>query len=156
MQSLFKYGTRSANHRSNGWVGHKVWTFLVLDLSRERQPVEALCLMGCLPSYYPRNKSVLAPLPAFSTGWMSAGSAGYQEKAVGECDRLFGEEGLFEKLVEENRVLYDQQEFDEIVVLDPHAYVGSAAVLSALRCLVSREALHDVSRRAAGTAQAAF
>ena len=50
------------------------------------------------------------------------GVLGAKEKAVGECDRMFGEEGLFETLVEENCKLFNQQQFDKIVVLDPHAY----------------------------------
>lgn len=35
---------------------------------------------------------------------------------------MFGEEGLFESLVEENAKLFARQEFEKIVVLDPHAY----------------------------------
>lgn len=41
---------------------------------------------------------------------------------MGECERMFGEEGLFETLVEENSKLLNQQQFDKIVTLDPHAY----------------------------------
>ena len=125
MQSLFKYGNtlgKSPKQRL-GWA--QGLDVPVLDLSRERQPVDALCLMGCYPSYYPRNKPVARAfariLSRLDVRW---GVLGTKEKAVGECDRLFGEEGLFEKLVEENRALYDQQEFNEIVVLDPHAYVA--------------------------------
>jgi Fe-S oxidoreductase len=50
------------------------------------------------------------------------GVLGVKEKAVGECDRMFGEEGLFETLVEENRKLLDRQEFGTLVTLDPHAF----------------------------------
>jgi Fe-S oxidoreductase len=47
---------------------------------------------------------------------------GTKEKAVGDCDRLFGEEGLFESLVEYTRDLLDQQEFEKIVMLDTHSF----------------------------------
>ncbi len=50
------------------------------------------------------------------------GVLGNQEKSVGECERMFGEEGLFETLVEQNRKLLDQQQFDTLLTLDPHAY----------------------------------
>lgn len=125
LQSLFKYGNslgKSPRQRLDWAKGLEV---PVLDLSRDRQPVDALCLIGCYPSYYPRNKPVARAfariLHRLDVQW---GVLGVKEKAIGECDRLFGEEGLFEKLVEENRALFDAQEFDEIVALDPHAYLA--------------------------------
>ena len=36
-----------------------------------------------------------------------------RRRRSGECDRMFGEEGLFETLVEENRKLLDKQEFEQ-------------------------------------------
>jgi Fe-S oxidoreductase len=35
---------------------------------------------------------------------------------------MFGEEGLFETLVEDNRKLLDKQKFGTLLVLDPHAF----------------------------------
>ena len=50
------------------------------------------------------------------------GVLGAKEKALGECDRMAGEEGLFETLVEANRKVLDKQDFRKLVVLDPHAF----------------------------------
>ena len=95
----------------------------MLDLSKEPRPVDVLWLVGCYPSYYPRNQVVARALARILTELgVTWGVLGTKEKAVGECDRMFGEEGLFETLVEENRKLFDQQNSSKIVVLDPHAY----------------------------------
>ena len=79
--------------------------------------------MGCYPSYYPRNRAVTRAfariLTILGVTW---GVLGAKEKAVGECDRMFGEEGLFETLVENNRALLAQYDFQKILTLDPHAY----------------------------------
>jgi Fe-S oxidoreductase len=123
LQNLFKYGNtlgKSPRQRLDWTKGLDV---PVLDLTKDRRPVEVLWLVGCYPSYYPRNQSVARTFARILTRMgVSWGVLGTKEKAVGECDRMFGEEGLFEKLVEENRALLDQQEFDTIVTLDPHAY----------------------------------
>ena len=95
----------------------------VLDLSKERRPVDVLWLVGCYPSYYPRNQLVARAFARLLTQLgVTWGVLGVQEKAIGECDRMFGEEGLFEKLVEDNRKVLDKQDFHKLVVLDPHAF----------------------------------
>jgi Fe-S oxidoreductase len=95
----------------------------VLDLSKESRPVDVLWLVGCYPSYYPRNQSVTRAFARILTRLgVSWGVLGAKEKSVGECERMFGEEGLFESLVEENAKLLSQQVFDKLVTLDPHAF----------------------------------
>lgn len=122
-QNLLKYGNvlgKSPRQRLD-WA--KDLDVRVLDLSKEPRPVEVLWLVGCYPSYYPRNRVVTRAFARILTELgVSWGVLGTKEKAVGECDRMFGEEGLFETLVEDNRKLLAQQEFDRIVVLDPHAF----------------------------------
>ncbi|MGC9326257.1 MAG: (Fe-S)-binding protein, partial [Candidatus Hinthialibacter sp.] len=44
------------------------------------------------------------------------------EKCLGDCDRLYGEEGLFETLVENNIELLQEYQFNTLLVIDPHAY----------------------------------
>jgi Fe-S oxidoreductase len=122
-QNVFKYGNvlgKSPRQRLD-WA--KDLDVRVLDLSKEPRPVEVLWLVGCYPSYYPRNQVVTRDFARILTVLgVSWGVLGAKEKAIGECDRMFGEEGLFETLVEENRKLLDKQEFDKILVLDPHAF----------------------------------
>jgi Fe-S oxidoreductase len=122
-QNLLKYGNtlgKSPRQRLDWAKGLDV---PVLDLSKQRQPVDVLLLVGCYPSYYPRNQGVARAFARLLTKLgVSWGVLGAKEKAVGECERMFGEEGLFETLVEENSKLLNQQEFEKLVVLDPHAY----------------------------------
>lgn len=122
-QNLFKYGNTLGKSPRQRLDWAKDLDVRVLDLSREPRPVEVLWLVGCYPAYYPRNQVVTRAFARILTQLgVSWGVLGTKEKAIGECDRLFGEEGLFETLVEENRKLLDQQEFEKIVVLDPHAF----------------------------------
>ena len=122
-QNIFKYGNtlgKSPRQRLD-WANDL--DVRVLDLSKEPRPVEALWLVGCYPSYYPRNQVVARAFARILTELgVTWGVLGAKEKAVGECDRMFGEEGLFETLVEENRKLLDRQKFDRLVVTDPHAF----------------------------------
>jgi Fe-S oxidoreductase len=122
-QNIFKYGNTLGKSPRQRLDWAKDLDVRVLDLSRERRPVEVLWLVGCYPSYYPRNRVVTRAfariLTELGVAW---GVLGAKEKAVGECDRMFGEEGLFETLVEQNRKLLDEHEFEKIVVLDPHAF----------------------------------
>jgi len=123
LKNLLKYGNvlgKSPRQRMD-WA--KDLDVRVLDLSVEPRPVEVLWLVGCYPSYYPRNQLVARAFARILTEMgITWGVLGTKEKAIGECDRLFGEEGLFETLVEANRKLLDKQEFDKLVVLDPHAF----------------------------------
>ncbi|MCU0960459.1 MAG: (Fe-S)-binding protein [Pirellulaceae bacterium] len=122
-QNLFKYGNtlgKSPRQRLDWARGLDV---PVLDLSKERRPVDVLWLVGCYPSYYPRNQVVSRAWARILTRLgVSWGVLGAKEKSVGECERMFGEEGLFETLVEQNSKLLNEQEFQTLVTLDPHAY----------------------------------
>ena len=122
-KNIFKYGNmlgESPRKRLN-WADNL--DVPLKDLSKNPEPVEVLWLVGDYPSYYPRNQVVSREfariLNALGVNW---GVLGNKEKAVGDCDRLAGEDGLFEKLVEDNKALLDQQEFEKLVVLDAHAY----------------------------------
>lgn len=122
-QNLFKYGNtlgKSPRQRLDWAKGLDV---PVLDLSKESRPVDVLWLVGCYPSYYPRNHAVTRAWARIMTRLgVSWGVLGAKEKSAGECERMFGEEGLFETLVEENRKLLGAQQFETLVTLDPHAY----------------------------------
>jgi Fe-S oxidoreductase len=122
-QNVLKYGNvlgKSPRQRLD-WA--KDLDVRVLDLSREPRPVDVLWLVGCYPSYYPRNQVVARAFARILTELgITWGILGTKEKAPGECDRMFGEEGLFETLVEQNRALFDGQDFGKLVVLDPHAF----------------------------------
>jgi Fe-S oxidoreductase len=95
----------------------------ITDLSKERRPVDVLWIVECYPSYYPRNQSVTRSfakiLSALDVDW---GILGKDEKCIGDCERLSGEEGLFETLIDTNLEVLGGHEFKQILVTDPHAY----------------------------------
>jgi len=122
-QNIFKYGNslgESARKRLD-WA--KDLDVPLRDLSKEPSPVEILWLVCDYPSYYPRNQVVARDfariLTALGIRW---GVLGNKERAIGDCDRLYGEEGLFEKLVEDNKKLFDKYQFEKLVMLDSHSY----------------------------------
>ncbi len=155
-QNIFKYGNALGKSPRQRLDWAKDLEVRVLDLSKERRPVEVLWLVGCYPSYYPRNHLVTRAFARILTELgVTWGVLGAKERALGECDRMFGEEGLFETLVEQNQKLLGGFEFDKIVVLDPHAFRALEDLLPPLRRLVSGRALQHLPRRPPGAAQAA-
>ncbi|MBN2128038.1 MAG: (Fe-S)-binding protein, partial [Sedimentisphaerales bacterium] len=122
-QNLYMYGNllgRSPRQRLE-WA--KTLDVPIRDLSKNPEPVDVLWLVGCYPSYYPRNQIVSRAfariLNAIGADW---GVLGKDEKSLGDCDRLFGEEGLFEMLVESNAKLFEQYKFKRLVMTDPHGF----------------------------------
>lgn len=122
-QNIFKYGNSLGESPRKRLRWAEDLDVPLRDLSKEPSPVEVLWLVGDYPSYYPRNQVVTRAfariLTALGIRW---GVLGNKEKAIGECDRMFGEEGLFETLVEYNKKLLDQHQFERLVTLDPHAF----------------------------------
>ena len=122
-QNVFKYGNTLGKSPRQRLDWAKDLDVRVLDLSKSRGRWKCCGWSAAIPRTIRETSSSPGPSPGSSPSWASAwGVLGAKEKAIGECDRMFGEEGLFETLVEENRKLLDKQEFDKIVVLDPHAY----------------------------------
>lgn len=95
----------------------------VRDLSRDPSPTDVLWIVGDYPSFYPRNQVVARQfaqiLTALEVDWAIVGN---KERTLGDCERLYGEEGLFESLVEYHRDLLEELQFNLIVTLDPHGY----------------------------------
>jgi Fe-S oxidoreductase len=122
-QNVFKYGNSLGESPRKRLAWAEKLEVPVRDLSKEHAAVEVLWLVGDYPAYYPRNRAVTRAfariLTALGIRW---GVLGNKERTIGDCDRLFGEEGLFESLVEQNRALLEAQEFEKIVVLDPHSF----------------------------------
>ena len=122
-QNIFKYGNSLGESPRKRLKWADDLDVSLRDLSKEPEAVDVLWIVGDYPSYYPRNKVVTRAfariLTALGIRW---GVLGNKEKTIGDCERLFGEEGLFETLVEQNKNLLDQQKFQKIVLLDPHSF----------------------------------
>jgi Fe-S oxidoreductase len=91
--------------------------------SQLRRPFDVLWLVECYPSYHPRNvvqsQAMARVLSALGVDFAILGP---EERCIGDCERLSGEKGLFESLVEYNTSLLDKYEYREIITSDPHAY----------------------------------
>lgn len=122
-KNIYKYGNSlgQSPRRRMDWA--KDLDVPVTDLAKESRPVDVLVIVGDYPSYYPRNQVVARAfariLHALEVDW---GVLGRKEKSLGDCDRLFGEEGLFETLVEGNIKTLRAEQFNKLVVLDPHGF----------------------------------
>ncbi|MEW6236449.1 MAG: (Fe-S)-binding protein [Candidatus Omnitrophota bacterium] len=120
---IYKYGNSlggSPRKRMDWAIG---LDFPIANLAKDPHPVDVLWIVECFPSYYPRNQIVAREfarlLQALEIDW---GVLGHKEKCLGDCDRLYGEEGLFETLVENNIELLHDYLFNTILVIDPHAF----------------------------------
>jgi len=122
-QSIYLYGNSLGESPKKRLDWSKSLDAPILDLSKTRRPVDVLWIVECFPSYHPRNHSVTRSfakiLNALGIDW---GVIGNKEKCLGDCDRLYGEEGLFEMLIENNIELLKNYQFKTILVIDPHAF----------------------------------
>jgi Fe-S oxidoreductase len=95
----------------------------VRDLSKEPGPVDVLWIPECYLSYHPRgHDTARATARLFHALEIDVGILGAKEKCLGECARLVGEAGLFDKLMEDNMKLLDKYTFNRIVTSGAHAY----------------------------------
>jgi Fe-S oxidoreductase len=92
-------------------------------MRKERRPVDVLWFVGDYPSYHPRvqytSKALHKILNALDVDF---GILGPEENSDGDTQRLAGERGLFELLVEKNGKTFDRYQFGEIITSDPHAF----------------------------------
>ena len=154
-QNIFKYGNilgRSPRQRMD-WA--KDLDVRVLDLSKESRPVEVLWLVGCYPSYYPRNQLVARAFARLLTQLgVTWGVLGMQETS----------DWGVRPHVRRGRAVRDPRRGQPQVAgqaglpqargVGPARLPRLAEVLSAFRGLVPRAALHHVSRGPVGTTQA--
>lgn len=122
-EKIYKYGNVLGQSPKKRLEWAKSLDFPVLNLAMDPRPVDVLWAVECFPSYYPRNqivsRSFAKILNLLGVDW---GVLGHKEKCLGDCDRLYGEEGLFEILLESNIELLRTFEFNTLLVIDPHAY----------------------------------
>lgn len=122
LQNTYMYGNSlgQSPRKRTRWADDLDVPVTLLD--KEPRPVDVLWIVECYPSYYPRNQVVTRAfariLSALGVDW---GILGRDEKCIGDCERLVGEEGLFETLIEDNIKTLDSHKFKKIVVTDPHA-----------------------------------
>lgn len=85
--------------------------------------VDVLFFVGCSPSYDDRNKELAKSLARiFDTLDLDWAILGENESCAGNHQRVLGEEGLFEEMVEQNADAMEDVDFDTLVTADPHSY----------------------------------
>ncbi len=87
------------------------------------KPVDILWFVECYASYHPRgqdNSRAVAKL--FHALGVDFAILGNDEQCTGECARLVGESGLFDKLREKNMNVLRKYKFNQIVTGGAHAY----------------------------------
>lgn len=133
LDNTYRYGNSfgEAPRKRIDWVrGAGVPVPIISQVGR---PVEALWLVECYPSYHPRNRlQAQAMARVLHAMGVDFAILGPEEHCVGDCERLSGESGLFESLVEYNVSLLDKYEYDVLVTSDPHAYNSLTRVYPAL------------------------
>jgi len=91
-------------------------------ISQVKRRVDVLWIVECYPAYHPRNqRQAQAMARLFHALGVDFAVLGPEEHCIGDCERLAGEHGLFESLVEYNAGLLERYEYGEIVTSDPHA-----------------------------------
>lgn len=123
MEKTFRYGNAMGENarRRHAWTrGADV---AVRVLGSEPGPVDVLFYVEDYWSYYPRGQQAAQ---AFARVMTSVGVdfaiLGAEEKTLGDSQRLAGERGLFEALMEEVVDTLAKYEFNRIVTPDPHGF----------------------------------
>jgi Fe-S oxidoreductase len=92
-------------------------------LKDHNRPVDVLWYVGSYPSYHPRGMdAAVAAALIFHALEIDFGILGQEEKDDGDSQRLAGETGLFEMLAEHNIAMFNQYEWNTMVVTGPHEF----------------------------------
>ncbi len=125
IQDVFEKTFRYGNCLGQNPKRRHAWTkgMDVRILAKDPSPVDVLFYVEDYWSYHPRGqdaaKAFVRIIDHLDVDWAILGA---EEKTVGDSQRLAGEKGLFESLVEDVSATLSQYEFKRIVTPDPHGY----------------------------------
>lgn len=127
LQQVFEKTARYGNALGENPKKRIAWTkdagTPVRILKDDPAPADVLFLIEDYWAYHPRGQDAARAnarvLNRLGVDWAILGA---EEKTIGDSQRLAGEKGLFEMLVESNAELFAKYEFRRIVTSDPHAY----------------------------------
>ncbi|MDI6697217.1 MAG: (Fe-S)-binding protein [Anaerolineales bacterium] len=92
-------------------------------MSQINRPIDVLWFVGDYASFHPRVQlSSRALARIFNLLGVDFGILGHEENSDGDSQRLAGERGLFELLVDKNSKAFQKYQFNQIVTADPHAF----------------------------------
>jgi Fe-S oxidoreductase len=120
-EKTFRYGNALGQNakRRHAWAKGMD----VRVLAKDPAPVDVLFYVEDYWSYHPRGqdaaKAFVRIIEHLGVDWAILGP---EEKTVGDSQRLAGEKGLFESLVEDVSSTLSKYDFQRIVTPDPHGY----------------------------------
>jgi len=92
-------------------------------LPADRKPTDVLWFVECYTAYHPRGQdNCRATARLFHALGVDFAILGHEEKCAGECARLAGETGLYEKLTDYTMKLFGKYRFRRLVTSGAHAY----------------------------------
>ena len=127
LQDVFEKTFRYGNCLGQNARRRHAWTrgagVPVRVLADEPGPVDVLFYVEDYWSYHPRGQqaaqAMARVLSALGIDWAILGA---EEKTLGDSQRMAGEKGLFEALMEDVVATLDKYEFSRIVTPDPHGF----------------------------------
>ena len=123
-EKTFRYGNCLGENprRRHAWTKGAGVPVRVLSAS-DPGPVDVLWWVEDYWSYHPRGQQAAQAFARVLTALgVDFAIAGADEKTVGDSQRLAGEKGLFEALMDDVVAVLGRYEFNRIVTPDPHAY----------------------------------
>ncbi|MGH9035171.1 MAG: (Fe-S)-binding protein [Acidimicrobiia bacterium] len=123
-EKTFRYGNCLGENprRRHAWTKGAGVPVRVLSAS-DPGPVDVLWWVEDYWSYHPRGQQAAQAFARVMTALgIDFAIAGADEKTLGDSQRLAGEKGLFEALMEDVVGVLGRYEFNRIVTPDPHAY----------------------------------
>ncbi|MHB1928562.1 MAG: (Fe-S)-binding protein [Acidimicrobiales bacterium] len=127
LQDVFEKTFRQGNCLGENPRRRHAWTkgagVPVRVLASDPRPVDVLVYVEDYWSYHPRGQQAAQAfariLTALGVDWAILGA---EEKTLGDSQRLAGEKGLFEALMEDAVATLAKYDFARIVTPDPHGY----------------------------------
>lgn len=127
LQDVFEKTFRQGNCLGENPRRRHAWTkeagVPVRVLASEPGPVDVLLYVEDYWSYHPRGQQAAQAfariLTSLGVDWAILGA---EEKTLGDSQRLAGEKGLFESLMEDAVATLSKYEFSRIVIPDPHGF----------------------------------
>jgi Fe-S oxidoreductase len=127
LQTVFEQTFRQGNALGANPRRRPAWTkgagVAVRELPKDPSPVDVLFLVEDYWSYHPRGQEAAQAFVRIMTALdVDFAILGAEEKTLGDSQRLAGEQGLFEALMEDMTATLGKYEFSRIVTPDPHAF----------------------------------
>ncbi|HZE06581.1 MAG TPA: (Fe-S)-binding protein, partial [Solirubrobacteraceae bacterium] len=123
LESTFQYGNALGQSPRKRPAWTKKAGVPVRDLTKEPGRVEYLFYVEDYWSYHPRGQDAAQAFARILHHLgVDYGILGHEERTLGDSQRLAGEKGLFEMLMEQVVETLERHEFGAIVTPDPHGF----------------------------------